>query len=89
MFYNECMEDELQVLKSFGQYMDVETGEEEGCRHHQPGPDAGPCTFVNVDSVGDQFDNLPIHMAALPGGRRGSGGKFTPMATSKSVASST
>ena len=70
MFYNECMEDELLVLKSFGQYMDVETGEEEGCRHHQPGPDAGPCTFVNVDSVGDQFDNLPIHMAALPGGRR-------------------
>ena len=70
MFYNEFMNDELQKLSSFGPYMDVETAEEEGCNSHQPPADGGMCQFATPENVNGMLKDMPIHMAALPGGRR-------------------
>jgi len=64
------MENELQKLKDLGAYMQVEPAEEEGCNQQMQQSGAAACTFASADPVAEQIKDLPIHMAALPGGKR-------------------
>ncbi|MCE1252735.1 MAG: radical SAM protein [Anaerolineae bacterium] len=65
------MDDEIRKLKNFSQFMAVETAEEKALL--PSGPRGQSCTFLqkNVEATDISLqDELPIHMAALPNGKR-------------------